>query len=423
MGHPVFGVLTNGLNVAIYPKEETSAIGIWVFARGGSDYETKENNGIHHFLEHMYFQGTKKRPESRNIWTAIEGNGGEMNGQTDRESVGYTIEMNYKDLELGIELCADILFNSCFDPDAIEKERKVILEEKKMGEDDVRSKIYSLWDEDLYPDCAWGFPIIGSEENIRSLNRDTLIACMKTHYRANTMVLAVAGKVDPNEVLALAQKYFSKLKNKKKLVSPLGVDSQNSPRAFLHYKETEITHLMLGFRGYDLFNPLKTPFELLGIILGGNSSSRLFTSIRGERGLAYAVTTHNGSYTNRGEIATYVGVDHANLREAIHLIIQEHKNIVKDGVSEEELNSAKKYALGRMVRDLERSSNLAAFIGLKKLFSEPNLTPEDEMDEVEKTTVEEVNKAARDIFRENAINLLVIGPHKNRQRLSKLLKL
>lgn len=419
----VYGLLGNGLNVIIAPLKETMAVSTWVFAHGGSDYENRENNGVHHFLEHMYFAGTKKRRKSHDIWSTIEGNGGAMNAQTDRQVVGYGTVMNYRKLELNLELITDILFHSRFDPEDIEKEKGVIIEEKKGSDDISQELIYDFWDEHLFPDCPWGFPIIGSEENIKAMARDNLVSCMQEHYRSNLMVLAIAGMVDAQETMALANKYFSKARRGKKLAKVNGFKHSGCPQISLRFKETKETHLILGVRSnYHLFSPLKCAFELLGIILGGNSSSRLFTLVRGERGLAYDIHTHNSIYTNRADLGTYAGIDHSNLEQVIKLILQEYRKTAANGVTQPELDLAKEYILGQMSRSLEESSTLAATLALKKLLSEPYLTPQQEMDAVKRVTLDEVNQVAQDVFKNGKMNLVVLGPHRNQKQLGKLLK-
>ena len=419
----VYGLLGNGLNVIIAPLKETMAVSTWVFAHGGSDYETRENNGVHHFLEHMYFAGTKKRKHTYDIWSTIEGSGGAMNAQTERQVVGYGTVMNYNKLELSLEVIADILFHSRFDEQDIEKEKGIIIEEKRGSDDVSQELIYELWDEHLFPNCPWGFPIIGSEENIRGMTRDSLVSCMQGHYRSNSMVLAIAGMVDVQETMALANKYFSKARRGKKLTRVNGFKHAGCPQMHLHFKETQETHLVLGVRNnYHLFNPLKCAFELLGIILGGNSSSRLFNLVRSEKGLAYDIRTHNSIYTNRADLGTYAGVNHDNLEQVIKLIVQEYRKTAANGVTQCELDLAKEYILGSMVRGLEDSSSLAATLALKKLMLEPYPTPQQEMDAVKKVTLEEVNQVAQDIFRNGKMNLVVLGPHKNQKQLEKLLK-
>jgi len=425
MNHQVvYGLLGNGLNVIIAPLKETSAVSTWVFAHGGSDYETAENNGVHHFLEHMYFAGTNKRRASRDIWSTIEGNGGAMNAQTDRQVVGYGTVMNYRKLELNLELIADILFHSRFDPEDIEREKGVIIEEKKGSDDVSQEAIYELWDRHLFPNCSWGFPIIGPEENIRAMTRERLVACMQEHYRSNLMILAIAGMVDAQETMALVNKYFSKARKGEKLVKLNGFKNTGYPQVSLQFKETKETHLILGIRSnHHLFSPLKCALELLGIILGGNSSSRLFTLVRGEKGLAYDVRTHNGVFTNRADLTTYAGINHDNLEQVIKLILQEYRKTTINGLTQLELDLAKEYILGQMSRSLEESSTLAATLALKKLFSEPNPTPQQEMEAVKKVTLDEVNQVAQEVFKNgNKMNLVVLGPHRNQKQLEKLMR-
>lgn len=419
----VYGILANGLSIVIAPRQETSSVATWIFAKGGSDYEDASTNGVHHFLEHMYFKGTKKRSTSRDIWSSIEWRGGEMNAQTDREVVGYGTVMDSKHLELNLELLADILLHSRFDPADIKLEKGPILEEKK-GDDDVpQQRVYDIWDQWLHPDCAWGLPIIGTEENIKSMDSDKLISCMRERYHFGSMVLSIAGNVDPGEVMKLVNKYFAKARNGKASMPPKGFEQQESPRLNLQYQETEQTHLVLGVRGYDLFHPRKCAFELLGVILGGNSSSRLFTEIRNQRGLAYAVYTHNHMYTNRGELGAYAGIDHANLVETIKLILLEFKKATRGEITATELEGAREYVLGKMGRAIENSGNLAALLGISKLFQEPNQTPWQEKEAVKKVTLDEINAVAQDIFKNERLNLVVIGPHKNRRQLEKILKI
>ena len=419
----IFEVLDNGLNLVIAPRENTDVVAIWIFAHGGSDYENKENNGIHHFLEHMYFKGTEKRPKPKDIWKTVEGRGGTMNAQTYRDIVGCGIVMHCKNLKLGLEVSADILFNSHFDPKEIEKEKGVIIQEKRRSQENPMDEIYDdLWDGYLYPNCSWGFPIEGPEENIRTMTQKQLISCMRKHYCANSMVISVAGRVDPDETVKLVGRYFSRVKRGERLIKPRGIEEQNSPQVFLRHKRTKQTHLILGVRGYHLFHPLKCGFELLGIILGGNSGSRLFTLVRGEKGLAYAIHTHTNLYADRGVLATYAGVDHDNVFEAVQLIFQEYKKALRGEITEEELKLAKEYTLGEMARNFEDSENLAAFLGIKRLFKDPLSTPAQEMEAVERVTIDDIHYVAQDIFKDEKLNLVILGPHRDKKNLKKILR-
>ena len=236
------------------------------------------------------------------------------------------------------------------------------------------------------------------------------------------MVLAVAGKINPEETMLLANKYFSRAKKGKKPLVIADTERQGSQqRISINFRETEQTHLILGVTGYSLFHPLKCAFELLGIILGGNGSSRLFTTVRGENGLAYDIRTHNHLFTNRGELATYAGVNHSNVEKTIRAITKEYKKTAAGEITAEELECAKEYVLGRMSRFLEGSSSLAIFFGLKKLFSEPNQTPEEEMEAMKRVSLKDLQLVAQDIFKKEKFRLVVLGPHKGARQLEKLL--
>jgi predicted Zn-dependent peptidase len=413
----------NGLRIITVPMQGTQTVTVLVLVGTGSKYETKEINGISHFLEHMFFKGTKKRPNTLAIAETLDRVGGEYNAFTSREMTSYWAKVDATHLDLALDWVADIFLNSKLEKQEIERERGVILEELNMYLDTPIKYIYDLWTDLLYGDQPAGWRIIGTREAIKSMQRSQFINYLKKHYLAKNTLIAVAGKIDSVETVKQVKKYFSKIRTgqpKKKLKVK---EKQTRPQSLVHYKKTDQTHLYLGVRGYNLFHPDKYALGVLATILGGYMSSRLWIAVREREGLGYYIRTEAETDPDSGYLVTRAGIDNQRIDKAIKIILREYKRIREEKVSLQELKKAKENIKGTTLLEMESSAAQASFCASQELLTNKILTLEEKFAKIEAVTREDIQRVARDIFRPEKLNLALIGPFKKKEKFDKLLKL
>ena len=416
-------VFKNGLRLITVPGKSAQSVTILVLVKTGSKYEKKEINGISHFLEHLYFKGTKKRPSPIAVAETLDRVGGIYNAFTGEDYTGYWVKVSSSNFDLALDWVSDIFFNSLLPKEEIEKERGVILEEINTYLDIPSLHIHDLWTELLYGDQPAGRPITGRRENILKMSRQELIGYRENQYVAQNTLVSVAGNINPVKVLKGVKKYFQKIKTKTSLKKEVVTENQTKPQLLLKFKETDQTHLSLGVRGYNTFNPKKYTQELLASILGGMMSSRLFIEIRGKLGLAYSINTSTEDNPDAGYLVTGAGVDNKRIDVAISAILKEYKKISQKKVSKEELRKAKDHYKGTSVLYLEQSEAKASFFARQELLENKILTPEEVFDKIDKITSEDILLTARDIFKPEKLNLALIGPFKDKNKFQKLLKI
>ncbi len=418
-------ILENGLRIITVPQKSTQAVTVLVLVGTGSKYETKEISGISHFLEHMYFKGTKKRPSSLAIAETLDKIGGIYNAFTGQEYTGYFAKVEASNFELALDWVSDIFLNSTLPETEIEKEKKVITEEINMIYDHPMIYIGYLWMKLLYGDQPAGWNIAGTKEGVLSLNRSKLAEYMDRQYVSSGAILCIAGNVSGDRALNLAKKYFSGIKTGSPYDKQKVTEIQQNPQCLLEERKIDQTHLYLGVRGYNIFHPKKYAQEILGVILGAGNmmSSRLFTEVREKLGLAYYINTETEEDTDTGFLVTRAGVDNQRAEEAISTILKEYKKISEIKVSEDELKKAKDNIRGRTALILETSDALASFFSGQEILERSIKTPKEIFKEIDKVSANDILEVAKDIFRPERLNLAVVGPFKDKEKFEKLLKL
>jgi predicted Zn-dependent peptidase len=412
-------ILKNGLRLITVPQKTSETAAILILVGAGSRYETKKENGISHFLEHMFFKGTKKRPSALKIAETLDKVGGSYNAFTNKEFTGYWAKVHYQHLDLAVDWVSDIFLNSKIAPREIEKERGVIIEEMNMYQDTPVRYIADLWEKLLYGDQPAGWEIIGRKENILSFKRADFINYLKSHYSSKNTVVCVAGRFDERKVEKEIENYFKRLpSNSPKKKKPVR-ERQKAPQALSFFKETDQTHLALGVRGYSLADKERYAQDIIAAILGGNMSSRLFIEIREKRGLSYYVHTVSDTYTDCGYLATFSGVPHKDVKKVVQVIVKEYRKLREKGVSQKELKKAKDYLKGSLVLGLELSDAKAFFYSTQELLTNKIIEVEEKFKIIDSITREDVKKAAQHIFKNSKLNLALIGPHKNVNFLKK----
>lgn len=427
-------VLPNGLTILSVPMPSFESATALILVGAGSRYETKQNNGISHFLEHMAFKGTKTRPTYLEIAGLIDGIGGEFNAFTSKEYTGYYVKAGKNNLEIILDLLSDMIQNSVLDPEEIEKEKGVIIEEMNMYEDNPMRNLGDVYEGLLYGDTPLGWDTIGeSKEVIRSWKREDFINYMKSLYSPDNMTVILAGGVDSDESENLVKKYLGSL-TKFKTIKALPIkEKQSKPAIRIKHKKTEQAHMALGVRTVPTGSKDKYPLNVLAGILGGGMSSRLFSEVREKRGLAYYVRASSDHYTDAGSLVFTAGVDPRRIFEAVEVIISELLDL-RDGkkpISKEELKKAKEYLKGHLVLELEDSRSVSIYYATQQILENDIDNPDDILRKIDAVTEKDIMRVAKKYLVNETINFAVIGDFAanskdeiaNRKKFEKLLKL
>jgi predicted Zn-dependent peptidase len=410
----------NGLKVITVPSKSTQTVTVLVLVGTGSKYEKKEEKGISHFLEHMYFKGTKKRPSSLEIAETLDKIGGIYNAFTSQEYTGYFAKVSKEHFELALDWVSDIFLNSTLPEKEIEKERGVIIEEINMRKDHPMEHVQILWQKLLYGDQPAGWDVAGEVETVSKISRKDLVEYRKTQYIAPNTIICLAGNFNEKEGIKKVKKFFSKIKTGKSRAKPKVIEKQEKPEILFEKRETDQTHICLGVRGVNLFDERRYAQEILGLILGGMMSSRLFERIRTKLGIAYYIETDVFSDPDTGFLVTRAGLNTEKLEDGIVEILKEYKKIKKEGVSKSELKKAKDCLKGKMNILLESSDAKASFFATQEILEKKILTPDQIFKKIDKVSQNDILKLARDIFKLEKLNLALIGPKKVKEEILKI---
>ena len=418
-----FHKFDSGLRLITIPMPATKTATVFVLVGIGSKYETKEINGISHFLEHMMFKGTTKRPGTMYIAKELDAIGAEYNAFTSKEWTGYYAKASAQKLDTTMDVIFDIFLNSKLSEEEIAIEKGVIVEEINMYRDLPQRYVNDLFERLLYGDQPAGWEIAGEKEIVTALKRDQFVDYFNSHYVAENTIVAIAGDVKPEEVTEKVGNYFENIRHGKSIGKPAVKEEQDKPNMDIHYKATDQTHFILGFRSFNMFDDKKYALSVLAKILGGGMSSRLFYEVRERRGLAYYVRAGIEPFTDSGYFAISAGVNNGKALDAIKVILDEANKIKINGVTAAELQQAKDNADGSMALGLEHSDSVAMNYADSVLFHNKVLTPEEELDKIKRVTLEEVHNVAKEIFESKKMNFALIGPFKDKEPFEKILKI
>jgi predicted Zn-dependent peptidase len=412
-------VLDNGLRILTANLPEAQSVTCMVMLAAGSRYETAESNGIAHFSEHMFFKGTERRPSAREIAGEIDAIGGEFNAFTGKEYTAYYVKCAAEHRDVALDVIADMLRNSRFDAEEIEREKGVIVEEMNMYFDTPRDFIGGVYEDLLYGDQPLGWDIIGRKETVRGATRETFMSYLDRWYKPSRMVLGLGGRVG-DDVLEKAQALFGDLPAAE-TGEPGPVAPYANGRVRVFTKQSDQAHVILGVPSYPIEHPDRYALQVLSTVLGGGMSSRLFTEVRERRGLAYYVFGLNHSYTDAGSLYAQAGVDINRIDEAVTTILGELRTIAADVVPSDELEKARNFSKGRFVLQLESPQGLILF-GLRREVLErhaPDLS--EVLDGLNAVTAEDVQRVAQDLIADDQLRLAVIGPFDDAERFEQLL--
>lgn len=416
-------VLGNGLRVVTIPMKDNPTVTVLVLVEAGSKYETKKLNGISHFLEHMCFKGTIKRPKAIDISKELDALGSQYNAFTAQEYTGYYAKSDAKHFKKILNIVSDIYLNSTFPEAEVEKEKGVIIEEINMYQDMPNRHVQDLMMKLLYGDQPAGWNIAGEKKNILNMKRADFVKYKSMHYLPEATLIVVAGQVSEKDVLKEVKKIFVKIPRGKKSKKLKIKESQSSPRVLIKFKKTDQTHFVLGVRTENLFSKKNPILSVLGGVLGGGMSSRLFQKLREEMGVGYYVRAYNDAYTDHGFFQISAGVDNKRINEVIEVVLAECKKLTEEKVNEEELNKVKECLIGNMKLSLEASDDIANFYGGQEILKREIRNAEEKAREVRKVTASQIKNLAQNVFKNKRLNLALVGPYNVKKDKTNFLKI
>ncbi|MFO0704543.1 MAG: pitrilysin family protein [Candidatus Andersenbacteria bacterium] len=414
--------LPNGVRFFAVPEAGTSAVTVLIMYQVGSRYETDRIAGISHFLEHMFFKGTLKRPDAKEITRELDSLGAEYNAFTSKDHTGYYVKTAAEHLPKSFDVLADMLLHSKFVPTQVKRERTVILEEMRMYLDNPMLYMSDLFESVLFGQNALGREIIGFKHSILGTTSAELKRYARMFYHPKNMVVVVAGNVQPAKAFAMTKKYFSSLKPQRRLPFYTCSINYKEPQVAVMTKPTQQAQLCLGFPAYSYTHPKLTALEVLHGVLGSGMSARLFEIIREQMGLAYTVRTGVTTYEDFGAFFARAGTDPAKALHAIEAILKEFKRIKRQLVTAEELKRAKSYLTGQLALELEESDNYAQLIAQQALFRPKIESLKQIHDKINAVTREEIREVAREVMDPSKLTLAVIGPFKDKKPFTRLLR-
>jgi predicted Zn-dependent peptidase len=413
-------LLNNGLRVLSSQMPATHSVTVNLYVGAGSRYERKGAEGVSHFVEHMVFKGTEKRPTAKEIAEAIDGVGGLVNGVTDREYTVYYIKVARPHFELAVDVLSQLVRHPLMDGAEMEKERQVVIEELAMVADSPAQIADLLLDSLLWPDNPLGRDVAGTAESVTGITRDAMMNYLGEQYVPNNIVASVAGNVSHEEVVRV----FNDSLGGWTPGSPahwLPVTNANGRRSAVHYKTTEQAHVSLAVKGIPLNHPDRHALSFLSVILGEGMSSRLFMELRERRGLVYDVSSYTSHFMDAGAFNIYTGVDPKNTVEAIKVIVAELERIRDEGPATEELTKARELSKGRMMLRMEDTRSVSGWVGAQDLLLGFVRTIDDAIAEMDAVTIEDLQRVAAELLDPRRAYLAVVGPYKSDRKFAALL--
>lgn len=413
----------SGLRLVTVPMPSAKTATVLVQVSAGSTYESKETNGVAHFLEHMMFKGTKKRPGYMDISRELDRLGADYNAYTSKEWTGYFARVSSSKVDEAMDIVCDIFLNANLEQGAMDIERGPIIEEIRMSEDQPQQHLGYLSEQQLWGDQPQGWDIAGTVDNIRNMKREDMTDYFNSHYIGLNTVVCVAGAIDPEYVKGKIGEYLSRMREGKRAERPKTKEEQTEPQLLVHPRDVEQSYIQINLRAFDRHDDRRYPLALLSAIMGGGMSSRLFEEVRDKRGLAYYIYAMNALYSEVGYFEVGVGANREKADEAVRIILKELVKARDQGVTEDELNHVKDRAEGSMALAQENSKGIAMSYSESLLFHGKVLTPEEELERIKAVTVEQVQKVAQDLFRPERLNMAVIGPYKDSHPFEGILKI
>lgn len=414
-------VLENGLTLIVVPMPGNPTVTVFTGSCTGSEYEDKRTNGLSHFLEHMCFKATEKRPNAKIIAQELDEIGANNNAYTGQEHTIYYAKSDKTHFDTILDVVSDIYLHPTFPKTELEKERGVILQEYKMYLDDLKWHAGDLWQELLYGDTPSGRRIVGTPETIGKLQRKDFVAYHKKQYVAENTVVVIAGDVDESTVEKKVKEKFADINTGKFKKKAVLKEKQNAPMVKVFHKDSDQTHIVLGVRSFGSNDKRVKIMRVMRAVLSGGMSSRLFQKMREELGICYYVYASQDSFTDHGNFSVSAGVDQKRLDVAINAILAELRKLVLEKITDEELKKTKEGMLGRLKLGLESSDDVGSFFLDRAISRQPLVTPKELEKEVMDVSAEDIQNLAKELFVDKKLNLVVVGKHKNEKELKGLL--
>jgi len=416
-------VLENGVSILTIPMPHTRSVSVGIFTGVGSRYESHAQRGMSHFIEHMVFKGTKRRPTAQTIAESIEGLGGLLNASTGNELTTYWAKVADRHFQLASDVLQDIFRNSLFEPTEVEKERHVILQEISRLMDDPDSWVHVLMADLMWPDHPVGWEIAGTRETVGQMTRQDLVDYWANNYAPGNTVVSVAGNVSHETVV---NTFGSHLADWTPLQLPSCLPAQSAPSGptvRVQLKETEQAHLCVGLRGLPLEHPEYFPLRVLNVILGEGMSSRLFLEIREKQGLAYSVGSYSSSLTDTGALVLHAGALPERAAEVVVAMLEQLDRLRQDRVPHPELTKSKEYLKGRILLHMEDTFSNAQWFGRQEVLRQTVETVDQVIARLDAVTVEQVQSVAQQLFRQDELRLAIIGPFDHTDLFDRVLQL
>jgi predicted Zn-dependent peptidase len=401
--------LAGGAKLVTAAMPERLSTSVVAMFGGGSRLEDDRLAGASHFIEHLFFKGTRRRASSKEIADAIEGVGGFINASTDKELTVYWTRVPSEYTDLGLDVLFDIVTNSKLDPEDIERERAVILEELKMYQDQPQDNVQNLFEELMWPGHPLGRDIAGTQESVSRLTRDDILEYADAHYRLPNVVIGAAGALDEAKVLEFVRPRLTlpgDLNGKAPAIAPGTLDGAH---VMVKRQRTEQAHICLGVRAYSYLHPDRYAIDLLNTVLGEGMSSRLFLNIRERLGIAYDVHSFMQKHRDTGYVAVYLGVDPKKAVGAVKAVMGELARLRDEEVAPDELERAKEFTKGRLRLELETTNGVAFWLTYQELLLGEIRTIDEELALVDAVTAADMRRVARDVL-SGPIQMAVIGP-------------
>ncbi len=413
--------LDNGLRVVTSSMSHTRSVTMSVYVGVGARYEPDDRAGISHVVEHLVFKGTERRPHPIDISGGVEGVGGVLNASTEQEKTVYWSKVALPYLEETLDLLMDMVRNSVYDREELEREVHVVLEEQKMVNDQPSGRVEALIEELLWPGHPLGRDIAGTSESVSGITREMVLEHVGRFYTPDNIVVSVAGNVEHARVVDLAASMTRGWRpGKAGSWEPFsGCEPQSRVR--VETRRTEQSHLAIGVPGVGLGHPDRYAVEMLSVALGEGMSSRLFVEVREKRGLAYDIHCSAANFLDCGALVIFAGVDSRNLHDAVRTVLDVAGGLA-DTLTEEEVERARRMHTGMLALSMEDSRAVSAWMGAQELLFGRVLDVDDVVERVNGVGLEDVRRAARDLLRSDRLRLAVVGPHRGSARLDRALK-
>ncbi len=406
--------LANGLRIISAPMPHVRSVAVNVYVGAGSRFETPPESGISHFIEHLCFKGTEKRPTAQAISEALDSVGGILNAATDREYTVYYAKVARPHLELALDVLADLVQAPLFDPEEMEKERKVVIEELASVGDSPSQQVDLILDALIWPEQPLGWDIAGNEASVSGISREMILDYARRQYVPNNMVVSVAGSIDHEEVVGLVEKRLGCEAAGSPAAWFGAQEEQDAPRCSVLNKRTEQSHISMAVRAIPLGHPDRYALDLLSVLFGEGMSSRLFLELRERQGLCYDVNSYVNHLLDTGSFGVYAAVDPKNARLAVDGLLAELRRL-RDGVPEEELHKARELAKGRMLLRLEDTRSVSGWLGGQEMLTRRILTPDDIVDRIDAVSTDDLARVVDTVLRPERLSLAVVGPHRSQQ--------